>query len=124
MVAPSTIMGAMERFDDARLAAQRLGLMGEPAPLPGEADRNFRVGDRVLKLHAPGFEPAVLELQDAAMEHVAAAGLAVATPRLVRSAELEGGAMARVLTWVPGTPWAAAPRGPEALRSLGRAVAA
>ena len=72
--------------DDARLAAERLGLEGEPAPLPGEADRNYRVGEAVLKLHAPGFEPAVLDLQDAAMEHVAAAGLALATPRLVRAA--------------------------------------
>ena len=76
--------------DDARLAAERLGLAGEPAPLPGEADRNYRVGDHVLKLHAPGFEPAVLDLQDAAMEHVAAAGLAVATPLLVRTAPLDG----------------------------------
>ena len=75
----------MQTFSEARLAADRLGLDGEPAPLPGEADRNFRVGDRVLKLHAPGFEPAVLDLQDAAMEHVAAAGLAVATPQRVDS---------------------------------------
>jgi len=118
-------MGRVQTIDDeARRAAAAQGLDGELEPLPGEADRNYRVGDHVLKLHAPGFEPAVLGLQDAAMEHVAAAGLAVATPRLVRSAELEGGGIARVLTWLPGTPWAAAPRGPEALRSLGRAVAA
>ena len=109
--------------DDARLAAERLGLAGEPAALPGEADRNYRVGEHVLKLHAPGFEPAVLDLQDAAMEHVAAAGLAVATPRLVRTAPLDEGGRARVLSWLPGEPWAAAPRGAEALRSLGRAVA-
>src|SRR5215211_3076910 len=113
----------VQTLDEARVAADRLGLEGEPVPLPGEADRNFRVGDRVLKLHAPGFEPAVLDLQDAAMEHVAAAGLAVATPRLVRAARLDDGGMARVLTWVPGEPWAEAPREAEALRSLGRAVA-
>ena len=75
----------MQTLSDARLAADRYGLEGEPEPLPGEADRNFRVGDHVLKLHAPGFEPAVLDLQDAAMEHVAAQGLAIATPRLVRA---------------------------------------
>jgi 4-aminobutyrate aminotransferase-like enzyme/Ser/Thr protein kinase RdoA (MazF antagonist) len=119
----------VQTLDAARVAAERFGLVGEPVPLPGEADRNFRVGEHVLKLHSPGVEPAVLDLQDAAMEHVAAAGLAVATPRLVLardgSPRVEaGGGVARVLTWVPGTPWAEAPRGAESLRSLGRAVAA
>jgi 4-aminobutyrate aminotransferase-like enzyme/Ser/Thr protein kinase RdoA (MazF antagonist) len=108
--------------------ATHYGLDGEPTPLPGELDRNYALGGHVLKLHAPGTDPAVLDLQDAAMDHVAARSLRVATPRLVRSRDgaarvPDGGGFARVLTWVPGTPWAQAPRGAEALRSLGRAVA-
>jgi 4-aminobutyrate aminotransferase-like enzyme/Ser/Thr protein kinase RdoA (MazF antagonist) len=112
----------------AALAREHFGLDAEPRPLPGELDRNYAVGGHVLKLHAPGTDPAWLDLQDAAMEHVAGRA-GVATPRLVRgrdgSARLttdEG--IARVLTWVPGTPWAAVEeQGAEALGSLGRAVA-
>jgi 4-aminobutyrate aminotransferase-like enzyme/Ser/Thr protein kinase RdoA (MazF antagonist) len=114
----------------AALARAHFGLDAEPAPLPGERDRNFALGSHVLKLHAPGTDPAELDLQDAAMEHVARRSPAVATPRLVRARDgaarvaVDGG-FARLLTWVPGTPWARRrEHGPEALASLGRAVAA
>jgi 4-aminobutyrate aminotransferase-like enzyme/Ser/Thr protein kinase RdoA (MazF antagonist) len=113
----------------AALAREHFGLDGEPRPLPGELDRNYAVAGHVLKLHAPGTDPAWLDLQDAAMEHVAGRA-GVATPRVVRG--LDGSArvttpegVARLLTWVPGTPWAGvAPHGADALGSLGRAVAA
>ena len=114
----------------ADLARTHFGLDAEPAPLPGELDRNFALGAHVLKLHAPGTDPELLDLQDAAMEHVAARSLAIATPRLVRARDgaprvAADGGYARVLTWVPGTPWGrvAGPHGTAALRSLGRAVA-
>jgi 4-aminobutyrate aminotransferase-like enzyme/Ser/Thr protein kinase RdoA (MazF antagonist) len=64
------------------------------------------------------------------MEHVAGRA-GVATPRVLRARDgaarvATGAGVARVLTWVPGTPWAEAPDapGPAALASLGRAVAA
>jgi Ser/Thr protein kinase RdoA (MazF antagonist) len=115
----------------AEFVRVHFGFDGELVPLPGELDRNFALGGYVLKLHAPGTDPGSLDLQDAAMEHVAARAPAVATPRLVRARDgspriaLDGGGFARVLTWVPGTPWgrAEAAHGAEALRSLGRAVA-
>ena len=115
----------------AELARAHFGLDGEPVPLPGELDRNFALGGHVLKLHARNTDPGLLDLQDAAMDHVAARSPAVATPRLVRARDgaprvaLDGGGFARVLTWVPGTPWgrAEAAHGAGALRSLGRAVA-
>ena len=104
----------------------------EPRPLPGELDRNYALDGHVLKLHAPGRIPAWLDLQDAAMEHVAGRA-GVATPRVAArpatapraSTTAEG--VARVLTWVPGTPWAEAlapARRRRRSRSLGRAVAA
>jgi 4-aminobutyrate aminotransferase-like enzyme/Ser/Thr protein kinase RdoA (MazF antagonist) len=112
----------------ADIAREHFGLDTEPAPLPGELDRNFALGGHVLKLHAPGTDPAWLDLQDAAMEHVAERA-GVPTPRPVRGRDsaarvttAEG--IARVLTWVPGTQWADAPApGTETLASLGRAVA-
>ena len=68
-----------------RLLLERFGLDAQLSPLPGEIDRNFALGDHVLKVHAGGTDPELLDLQDAAMEHVAASSLAVATPRLVRT---------------------------------------
>ena len=113
----------------AELAREHFGLDAQPSPLPGELDRNYALGDHVLKLHAAGSDAGLLDLQDAAMEHVAARSLAVATPRLVRARDgaprvaVDGG-FARVLTWVPGTPWGLQQgHDAAALASLGRAVA-
>jgi 4-aminobutyrate aminotransferase-like enzyme/Ser/Thr protein kinase RdoA (MazF antagonist)/murein DD-endopeptidase MepM/ murein hydrolase activator NlpD len=112
----------------ADLAREHFGLTGQPRPLPGELDRNYGLDGHVLKLHAPDTDPAWLDLQDAAMAHVAGRA-GVATPRVVRDRDgaarvATGEGVARVLTWVPGTPWAELGEpGPEALASLGRAVA-
>jgi 4-aminobutyrate aminotransferase-like enzyme/Ser/Thr protein kinase RdoA (MazF antagonist) len=118
-----------DSVDPARLAREHFGLDAEPRPLPGELDRNYALDGHVLKLHAPGTDPAWLDLQDAAMEHVAGRA-GVATPRVVRGRDgaarvtLDAG-IGRVLTWVPGRPWAdVTEHGAEALASLGRAVAA
>ena len=83
----------------------------------------------MLKLHAAGTDAAWLDLQDAAMAHVAGRTGDVATPRLRPARDgaarvATGDGVARVLTWVPGTPWAGLPEhDAEALASLGRAVA-
>jgi 4-aminobutyrate aminotransferase-like enzyme/Ser/Thr protein kinase RdoA (MazF antagonist) len=112
------------------IARERFGVQGEPRRLPGELDRNFALDGHVLKLHAPGTDSAWLDLQDAAMEHVAGRTGGVATPRLVRARDgaprvTTDDGVARMLTWVPGTPWARLGT-PSAvtLASLGRAVAA
>lgn len=119
-----------------RIAREHYGIEARATALPGELDLNFALDDRyVLKLCSPD---AALDLQDAALEHLAELN---EVPRLVRT--LDGSArvsskrshgtvsrhssrpaVARVLTWLPGTPWAArGDHGPEALASLGRAVA-
>ena len=67
----------------AAIARELVGLEGEPHPLPGELDRNFALDGHVFKIHAPGTDPAWLDLQDAAMEHVAGRTGELATPRLV-----------------------------------------
>jgi Ser/Thr protein kinase RdoA (MazF antagonist) len=57
--------------DPARLAREHFGLEGRVTPLHGELDLNFAIDGHVLKLHAPGTDLARLDLQDAALEHLA-----------------------------------------------------
>jgi 4-aminobutyrate aminotransferase-like enzyme/Ser/Thr protein kinase RdoA (MazF antagonist)/murein DD-endopeptidase MepM/ murein hydrolase activator NlpD len=130
--------------DAERIARERFGIAGRAKPLHGELDLNFSIDGHVLKIYAPGTDRARLDLQDAALEHLAGDP---AVPRLVRTRDGaprveaipaarvsprsgHGGTrrhssrLARMLTWVPGTPWAAiGEHGPESLRSLGRTVA-
>ena len=133
--------------DAERIALEHYGLDGPATPLHGELDLNFALDGHVLKVYAPGTDAARLDAQDAALEHLAGLEL---VPRLVRTHDgaarvavarvsshaghggarrhssrvQDGGGVARVLTWVAGTPWAAlAAHPPESLRSLGRAVA-
>jgi 4-aminobutyrate aminotransferase-like enzyme/Ser/Thr protein kinase RdoA (MazF antagonist) len=116
--------------DAERIARERFGVAGPATRLHGELDRNYALDGHVLKIHAPGTDPAWLDLQDAAMEHVAGRTGELATPRVVRARD--GAArvssdegIVRLLTWVPGTPWARHGRpGADTLASLGRAVAA
>ncbi len=106
------------------------GLRGELRPLPGELDRNYALDGHVVKLHPPDADLGWLDLQDAAMEHVAGRVEGIATPQLVRTRDgsarrATDSGVIRVLTWVTGTPLAgAAPPGAATLASLGRAVAA
>jgi 4-aminobutyrate aminotransferase-like enzyme/Ser/Thr protein kinase RdoA (MazF antagonist) len=108
--------------DPLSVAREHFGVDGAPRPLPGELDRNFALDGHVLKLHAAGTDAAWLDLQDAAMAHVAGRTGELETPRLLRARD--GAGVARMLTWVPGTPWAHLPaHDADALASLGRAVA-
>jgi 4-aminobutyrate aminotransferase-like enzyme/Ser/Thr protein kinase RdoA (MazF antagonist) len=112
--------------DAARIARERFGIAGRATPLHGELDLNFAIDGHVLKLYAPGTEPELLDLQDAALERLAGDP---AVPRLVRTVDgaaraEHDGRLARVLTWLPGTPWGTvAEHPPESLASLGRTVA-
>ncbi|MFI7124823.1 aminotransferase class III-fold pyridoxal phosphate-dependent enzyme [Nonomuraea sp. NPDC050153] len=127
----------MTELDRAAEIAHRLyGLEGRVRPLPGESDRNFRLstaaGEYVVKLHAPGTDPAELDLQDAALLHLAGRPDPPPAPRVVpavdgrRSVTVswpDGPRIARVLTWMDGRPWAEVEPTGELLRDLGRRVA-
>ncbi|MEV0143356.1 MULTISPECIES: aminotransferase class III-fold pyridoxal phosphate-dependent enzyme [unclassified Nonomuraea] len=122
----------------AGVAREHFALEGRLEPLPGEKDRNFRLtapdGDRyVLKIHAPGTDPVELDLQDAALLHLAAAPGGPPAPRPVASPDgrhtvpapwPDGTRAARVLTWMDGRPWAQIQPTEGRLRGLGRLVAA
>ncbi len=115
--------------DAERIARERYGIEARATALPGEIDLNFALdgaaGRHVLKLYAPATDPDLLDLQDAALEHLAAVD---AVPRLIRprggARTQQGERLVRVLTWVAGAPWAAsAVHTPAMLASLGRTVA-
>ena len=102
--------------DAERIARERYGIEARATALPGEIDLNFALdgaaGRHVLKLYAPATDPELLDLQDAALEHLAGMD---AVPRLVRTRDgaarpEEGERLVRVLTWLAGAPWAEATR--------------
>jgi 4-aminobutyrate aminotransferase-like enzyme/Ser/Thr protein kinase RdoA (MazF antagonist) len=125
---------------DAALLARRLyGLEVEAHSLPGEFDDNFRVSTPdgrafVLKAMHPARERGLVELQCAALGHLAERAPHLPLPRVVPA---RGGEAATavpgpdgtprlvwMLTWLPGTTLAEArPRGPELLSGLGRLLA-
>jgi len=107
--------------------------------LPSERDQNFHLRERsgaqfVLKFANPGEALEVLDLQNKALRHLAAANTGLAWPRVVPTrwgneivpvAAQDGAAhFLRLLTWVEGVPFAAAhPRSRGLLSSLGLALA-
>jgi 4-aminobutyrate aminotransferase-like enzyme/Ser/Thr protein kinase RdoA (MazF antagonist) len=109
-------------------------------PLPSERDQNVILMDArqrryVLKISNAEEDPRVIDLQNAALEHLAATAPEVELPRVQRS--LDGASvvtvsdaqgaphLVRLLTWVPGTVLAGVrPHTPELLRSLGSLLGA
>ena len=129
------------RADDAsRLAKDFYGLVARAHPLPSERDQNFRLecesGEEfVLKLANSRAEAAVLDLEQKAMERIAARSRAAICPRVrstlsgaqimpVRGDDGESYLM-RLVTYLPGVPLAKVrPHPPELLRDLGRLLGA
>jgi 4-aminobutyrate aminotransferase-like enzyme/Ser/Thr protein kinase RdoA (MazF antagonist) len=124
--------------DAVAIARDLYGLEASASPLPGEKDLNFLLttaaGEQyVLKIANAGEPREILELQNAALEHLAAANIQ-RVQKVIPS--LNGTAIgtvasatgtnhfARLLTFMPGTIWAQAnPHSPEMLASLGRLLA-
>ena len=104
--------------DGRRLAAELFGLDGESVELGSHQDRNFLItaddGRRgVLKVANPHFGRDSLEMQNAAMRHLAAADLSFATPVPIEAAaggdivevEHAGGRYdVRMTSWLEGSP--------------------
>ena len=112
------------RFDPPRLDRSRLadlldehwGLHGTMTPLDGERDQNTHVvspdgSAYVLKIASPSEDPAVVDLQCAALAHVAEHDPSIDLPRVVPTRDgrtiapctVDGDTMcARVLTFVDG----------------------
>ena len=74
-----------DETDGRELAAELFGREGDAVELGSHQDRNFLIttpaGERtVLKIANPHFGRASLEMQNAAMRHLAGSGLSFATP--------------------------------------------
>jgi len=127
--------------DDAQVIGLRqYGLDAAASPLPSERDQNFLLtaagGDRhVLKISNAGEDPRVIDLQNAALLHLATLVPDIRLPRVrhtadgrpvVTVADAAGTPhVARLLTWVPGRVLAAVrPHTPTLLRSLGALLGA
>ena len=120
-------------------AIDRYGITGVVKALPGEWDQNFlldagEMGKFVLKIANRGHETAVLEFQDAALQHLALHWHIAQIPRPVASLEGmfitmfqdEQGDEAfrvRLLTYIHGYPLRSlAPLSPESLEHIGAAL--
>ncbi|HEB54488.1 MAG TPA: aminotransferase class III-fold pyridoxal phosphate-dependent enzyme [bacterium] len=99
----------------AELLLRDYGLSGELTPLPGECDVNLRLATDdttlLVKVQAESGSRDELELQIAALEHVAAADATLPVPRVVRTragapcSRLMTDGRARLVwiaTWLPG----------------------
>jgi Ser/Thr protein kinase RdoA (MazF antagonist) len=101
------------------IARERFGLRVSARELPSERDQNFLLTDEsggkfVLKIANALESRALLEAQNAVLEHLAAR--IAFCPRVVKSDQ-----RVRLLTYLPGVPLAeATPHSPALLRDLGR----
>lgn len=110
------------------------GLDGRVDEVGSTQDQNFRVecadGRRfALKVASPLWSHEELDLQDAAMRHLAASGPGFAVPEPVAALDGSGivaafGHLVRVLTWVDGLPlWQVGRLRSESWRALGQIAA-
>ena len=111
----------------AEVLQREFGVTGELSALPGEHDLNFRVtgpdGAYLLKLHAPGSDAGLLDLQIAVLDHLAKVAPDLPVSRQLRSPKGAlvpcQGYQARLLSWLDGAVWARAPRSSASFASLG-----
>jgi Ser/Thr protein kinase RdoA (MazF antagonist) len=137
--APDDVLDAptrpLPRERVAALVSERFGLEGTFDPLPGERDQNLRLtvpGVRrfVVKISNPAEDPSVVDFQDAALRHIAAADPGLPVPRPVPAADgrsvirVDDGTGAertlRVLTYLEGVPLHRVPPSPAQHAALGR----
>lgn len=120
----------------SRAAAALFGVEGVATELRSERDQNFRIdttaGAWVLKVSNTGEDPAVLEMENAAMEHVAVLDPSLPVPALARTGEDattgwievdEGRHLVRLVELMPGELRQSAALPDASLESLGRDLA-
>jgi hydroxylysine kinase len=119
----------LDRAVAEALALERFAIAGTARPLTSERDLNFRIAtadgrDYVLKVANAAEDPAVLDFQEQALAHIAAADPDLPVPRVVRTAHGAGvtrheGLLVRLLTWLDGTMLYEASRTPALRADLG-----
>lgn len=119
------------------IAREAFGLEVEATPLDGEQDRNFHLQDDggrhfVMKLSAAA-DRAMIELQNAALEHIAVADPGCVVPRVIRpnggqglvriGEEGRSSCCARILSFVHGRAIGELKLSPAQFERLGAAIA-
>jgi 4-aminobutyrate aminotransferase-like enzyme/Ser/Thr protein kinase RdoA (MazF antagonist) len=74
----------------AAIAAEFFGIRGEARDLGSERDQTFMVGDGVLKISNTGEDPAILALEEKALEHIERVDPELPIARLRASSEYKG----------------------------------
>jgi 4-aminobutyrate aminotransferase-like enzyme/Ser/Thr protein kinase RdoA (MazF antagonist) len=119
-----------------RIARDIYGISGNPTPLPGEWDANFRLRtpegeELVLKIMRPDCDPALVDLQCRVLDRLEQHAPSLTMPRVRRTKsaerwttiELDDGSprLVWMLDWIPGRVLAETrPRTAALLESLGR----
>ena len=124
--------------DASRIARDLFALHGTPEPKRGERDRNFRIRsddgrDVLLKISHPTEDPAVVDLQIKAMQHIEAQDPELPIPRVVptlagdavAAAVLSGGRehLVRCMSYLPGATLWECDRTAELLSRVGAVLA-
>ena len=108
----------------ARIAGELFGMHGSATPLVSERDQNARIdaadGSFVLKVANRAEQPQVLQLQQAALQHIATVDPALGVPHVVAPGTVEwNGHLVRLVTHLPGSAAADVPADAHTRRSLG-----
>jgi len=85
----------------AAIAAELFGLEGEARDLGSERDQTFLVGDDILKISNSGEDPAILDLEAKALEHIGRVDPELPVARL-KASGLHDGHFVRLFERMPG----------------------
>lgn len=94
-----------EHLDPAIVAGalrEHWGIDAELERLDTERDDTFRAGDMLIKIAHPADDPVLIDMQSAALAHVAAVDPGIPVQRVVGPSVEIAGRVARVLTWLDG----------------------
>ena len=105
----------------AGLAHELFGIDGAMRALESERDQNAQVGEHVVKIAHAAEDRTALELQHAALAHLAATDPLLPLPRVAPPGIVEHrGHFVRAVSFLPGVPYATVPHTPALRRELGR----
>lgn len=119
---------ALTAAEAERLVADRYDLRGRARLLTSERDQNFHFAadgrEYVLKISNAAEEAAVVDFQNAALDHIARADPRLPVPRVIRTREgaqvtRAGDHLMRLMSWLPGTVMCEVERTTGLRRSLG-----
>lgn len=115
------------------IALQCFNFEGVAHVLPGERERNIRIdasgGSYLLKIAPAETDERLLQMQAAALDHLAATAPVLPVPRTIRSGEtsvvkLENGLLVSLTNWLPGILVLDARKTPPLQREVARMAAA